>query len=344
MKMPKVTRRSFLGAGAVFAGMTVSGCATGRNEIMPAEPANLPYVAHLRVRKPGSIRMLQLTDIHFFGGEPPFWDATNKTTMQNMQALVAATEPDLLLVTGDVWRDKPHERLDEFARYGIAQCAALGVPWAYVWGNHDQVNDRAAIEELLTKSPNSLYRGGGSGGNYVLNLEDRHGRVLWQFLCVNTETTGMLAGQQAWLKSLPNAINGGSRNVPQRMAAFHIPLKQYGTVWAEGVARGIKCERVCSEREDGSSLAVLKELGVKACLCGHDHVNDYSGAVDGVDLIYGRATGVGSYGGMQVRKGGKLYTLNGHSGKYRWESVLNDGAHWVPGPDERTDKTPADKK
>jgi hypothetical protein len=284
--------------------------------------------------------MLQMTDIHLFSSDPPLADPMNKKTVSDMQALIAATKPDLVFITGDLWRDHPPEKLDEFARYAIEQCANLGLPWAYVWGNHDQVADRAAVDALLEKAPNALYRGAGSNGNYVLNLEDRHGKVVWQFLCINTSTTGLVASQQAWLRSLPKGTNSGAKGI---MAAFHIPLKQYDSVWSSGIARGIKCENVCFEQEDGSSLAVLKSLGVKACFCGHDHVNDYSGVVDGVDLIYGRGTGRGSYGGLQVRKGAKLYTLDGHTGKYRWESVLFDGMRWVPGPDEHTDRTPADK-
>lgn len=332
-----------MGTGAALLGTAVTGCMTGRTGTVPVNKDDLPYVSRLCVKKPGAMRMLQMTDIHLFSAEAPFWDQMNKKTVADMQALVAATKPDFVFITGDLWRDHPPEKLDEFARYAIGQCGSLGVPWAYVWGNHDQVENRALIEDLLTKAPNALYRGAGSNGNYVLNLEDRHGRVVWQILCLNTETTGMGTAQQAWLKSLQEDINGGMKTVPPRMAAFHIPLKQYDSVWASGVARGIKCERVCFEQEDGSSLAVLKSLGVKACFCGHDHVCDYSGVVDGVDLIYGRSTGRGGYGGLQVRKGGKLYTLDGHTGKYRWESVLLDGSRWVPGAGEHTDKTPADK-
>ena len=343
MTMNGMTRRSFLGAGAALMGVAASGCAMGRTEIVPARAEDLPFVARLRVRKPRAIRMLQMTDVHLFSDEPPYWDLTSKKTVADMHALVAATKPDFVVITGDLWRDNPSEKLDEFAQYAIEQCGELGVPWAFTWGNHDQVGNRAAVEAKLTGAPHALYRGAESGGNYLVNLEDRHGKPLWQLLCVNTEGTGFAAPQQTWLKSLPGAVSNGTNAVPPRMAAFHIPLKQYDTVWSSGVARGIKCERVCLEQEDGSSLAVLKSAGVKACICGHDHVNDYSGIVDGVDLIYGRATGRGSYGGLQVRKGGKLYTLDGRTGSYRWESVFVDGTHWVPGPNELIDKTPADK-
>ena len=344
MKNDKVTRRRFLGTGAVLAGFAAAGCATNPEKKASGQSSDLPYVSRLRVRRPGAIRILQITDIHLFAGEEPFWKVSNEKSLADIQGLVKSVKPDLLFITGDLWRDYPDEKVDEFAAYAIARCGEFGVPWAYVWGNHDKVMDRAAVDALLTNTPNSLYRGAATDGNYVLNLEDRHGRVVWQFLCIDSKGTGIVAPQQAWIKSLPDDLAGGKAGVTPRMAAFHIPLRQYATMWADGSARGIKCETVCSEQEDGSSLALLKKAGVKACFCGHDHVCDYSAVVDGVDLIYGRSTGRGGYGGMQVRKGGKLYTLDGRTGKYRWESVLFDGTRWVPGPDERVDKTPADKK
>jgi len=344
MDSNRLTRRAFLKAGTATTAVSLYGCAGGQPEAAPTAADKLPYVASLRVRKPRAIRMLQLTDIHFFSGKDPnLYEKGNAKTTEDLKTLVKETEPDFVIFTGDLWRDHPPEQLDEFAQYAIGQCAALGVPWAYVWGNHDAVGDRAAIEAKLANAPNSLYRGAGTNGNYVLNLEDRHGKVVWQILCLNSETTGLLAPQQAWLKSLPESINGGEKTVPPRIAAFHIPLRQYDTVWSNGTARGIKCENVCFEQEDGSSLPVLKSVGVKACICGHDHVNDYSGVIDGVDLIYGRSTGWGSYGGLQVRKGGKLFTLDGRAGDYAWESVLLDGTRWKPGPDEHVDKTPKDK-
>ena len=82
---------------------------------------------------------------------------------------------------------------------------------------------------------------------------------------------------------------------------------------------------------------VLAEAGLTAVICGHDHVNDYSAVSGGVDLIYGRATGVGGYGAEQVAKGAKLYTLDPARKAYEWVSLQLDGTKWRPAPDERKD-------
>ena len=97
----------------------------------------------------------------------------------------------------------------------------------------------------------------------------------------------------------------------------------------------MKGEDVCMEQEDGSSLAVLKAAGVRACFCGHDHQNDYSGAADGVELVYGRVSRAGGYGADIFPKGGKLITVNCRTGRYEWVSITPDGKRWRPKPGER---------
>jgi len=158
---------------------------------------------------------------------------------------------------------------------------------------------------------------------------------VWQIICLNTHRAGVQAPERAWL----NALKQSEPHSPRRFAFFHIPLKQYDTIWESGVAAGIKGESVCFEEEDGSTLAVLKTMGVKACFCGHDHSNDYSGVIDGVELVYGRATGVGGYGANIIPKGGKLITVNCVEEMYEWVSLTPDGKKWHPKPGERVDKS-----
>ncbi len=120
---------------------------------------------------------------------------------------------------------------------------------------------------------------------------------------------------------------------------MHIPLLQYHYIWEGGLASGFKLETVCSESENGASLWKIKDYGpVKALFCGHDHVNDYAGMAEGIELVYGRATGFGGYGEDVVRKGGKLITVNGQAGTYVWESVFSDGVKWIPEKNKRLDK------
>lgn len=314
-----LTRRDFLGRAArsgLGAGLLLTGCA-GKARILPAPERAPEWQASLHPANPRHVRILQFTDIHFFGGKALYM-TVNKTTVETMSKLVKQTKPDLVIVTGDSWPENRDNRGEEFMRFAVAQYEALGVPWAYAWGNHDQLADYAVGHQTLAAARNSLYRGAATDGNYVINIIGRHKQIAWQLLCLNTHREGLAKTEQDWVHGIAPAL---PPDVP-RLAFFHIPLKQYDDVWQPGVTKGTKGETICQEKEDGSSLAVLKSAGVRACFCGHDHRNDYAGLSDGVELVYGRATGSGGYGSETLRKGGKLITLDCMAHEYQWETVL----------------------
>ncbi len=295
---------------------------------LPEETKGAPGVARLVARDPHAIRVLQLTDLHYFSRDPSTWDAFNARTTRQMRKLVQLADPDLVVITGDAWSDNENGSGEAQLRYALEQFASLGVPWAFTWGNHDQVSDRARADALLEQAPGSLYRGSASGGNYRVEIVDTSGKALWQLLMIDTGREGLLEPQRAWVRSLPPPP-------APRVAFFHIPLKQYEDVWHDGSASGIWGERPCYEREDGDALPVLREAGVIACFCGHDHMNDYSGVADGVELVYGRVSRAGGYGADTFDKGGKLITLDGLKGTCTWVSLTPDGKRWRPAPGER---------
>lgn len=292
-----------------------------------------PDRAVLVVKDPSQFRILQFTDLHYFSNPVSGREARNEATTKLMKTLVEKLNPHLIMATGDLWPENREGRGEEFMRSVIATFEGLGVPWAYVWGNHDQLPDYTVGHDAFTKAKNSLYRGANSDGNYVIDiLDDNHKRV-WQLVCLNSHGGGLGKNEQAWLQAL-------SQREPepvQRLAFFHIPIKQYDDIWTSGAAAGFKGETVCLEQEDGSTLPFLKKLGIKACFCGHDHVNDYAGTIDGIELVYGRATGAGGYGTPRFDKGGKLITVDCSSGHYEWQSVTKDGKMWHPKSGERVD-------
>jgi hypothetical protein len=332
------TRRTFLGLG-IGAAAWIAGPAYGWMGTKKVSPPALPYAAVLRIPKARRLRILQVTDLHFFAGEAFQHPGRNKVTWENVTALIEKTKPDLLIATGDLWPENKESKGEERMRWAIEHFESLNLPWAYTWGNHDQIPDYAVGHKAFANARNCLYRGAATDGNYVIDVVDRHDRWLWQLVCLNSKGAGLGPTQQQWLRSLAKD-SAASGHVPPRIAFFHIPLKQYADIWEQGAASGIKGESVCKESEDGSTLPVFKNLGVRACFCGHDHANDYSGMADGVELVYGRATGVGGYGAAVLPKGGKLITVNCKSGRYDWMSILPDGTKWHPKPGERTDKTP----
>ena len=330
MSKRSITRRQFLATTLAASMLAATGCATHANIVIP--PVNAASgVACLKIANPSKFTILQFTDVHFFFGKE-LAETYNKHTEEDMKRLVALTKPDMVMVTGDLWRDSPPERMEDYMRVGIEKCAALGLPWAFTWGNHDKLIDFNVGHKALTAAKNSLYRGGDSAGNYVIDIVDRHQKMVCQLVCLNSERDGLGASQQKWMRELAEKTGKSSTT---RFAFFHIPIKQYPDAWNSPTGRGFKAEGSGIAKEDGSSLPFLKTLNVNACFCGHDHTNDYSGMVEGIELVYGRATGYGGYGNDELPKGAKLITVNGKTGQYEWETILPDGTRWNPKPGER---------
>ena len=281
-------------------------------------------------------RLLQFTDIHFYTGfedNPENALKGNIRTSDAMRRLVENTQPHLILITGDFWHENPDHRGAEFMDYAVSQVESIGLPWAYTWGNHDQLDDFSVAHRRLTDARNSLYAGSDSDGNYLLRITS-HNKPVIEIFCLNTHREGAMNAERKWLA----AAAGPEKDRPYRMAAMHIPIKQYAEVWENGTARGFIGEDVCFEQESGETLALFAQCGIQAVICGHDHVNDYEGAISGVRLIYGRSTGLHSYGALTLAKGGKLYTFNPETAALTWQSLPFNGKPWVPGPEERIDR------
>lgn len=333
MQTSPMSRRAFLARSA--AGIAALGAADSAAQSLrmgldpwPEAPADTAVLT--LPRRP--IRALQFTDLHFFRArdENP---ALDRKTLEELPRLIDHAKPDLLLVTGDLWHDNPDGRGAEFMHFSIDAIAALGVPWAFTWGNHDRLDDYLHGHRAFTEAAHSLYRGGADGGNYCVQIRDAAGTPMWDFFCLNSHDLGLQQAQRDWFAA---HVRRDIPHAPHAFGVFHIPVAQYDTIWNDRAAAGVKFERVYLEEEDGTSLDLFQAHGaIRACFVGHDHVNDYAGAMDGIELVYGRATGHGGYGGDWVPKGAKLIVADPDAGAYEWESIQADGARWKPEPGMR---------
>lgn len=319
-------RRTFLkgATGLALTGLVADQylAARGPQAIgMASDPEATESISTIRFKDPSKIKMLQLTDLHFY--QQPWRRDLDRRTREDLLRLVDLHAPDLLLVTGDLWNNNPMHSGSYFMSECLALIASLGRPWLFTWGNHDRLDDYVAGHRSLTAAAGSLYRGGKAGGCYQVHLQNSRNETLWNLICVNTGNVGLAAPQQSWLATLP--VQG-----PPAFAIFHIPLKQQSLLWDEGKGAGVKLEQVGYGVENGATLRQLQSVGVRACISGHDHLNDFSVPWENMELIYGRATGYAGYGNDRVPKGAKLYVLNAENGKYAWSSVLADGSHWTP--------------
>ena len=135
--------------------------------------------------------------------------------------------------------------------------------------------------------------------------------------------SGFKQEQIKWFKEETARIKEKNPTPPPAFVFMHVPLTQYNTIWAKGIAKGVKNEPVQFEKGSPEGFYAIKNSGmVKAVFCGHDHYNNYSGELDGIELQYLRSTGYGGYGGDKVKKGGTIITINTSNPEKEYETLV----------------------
>jgi hypothetical protein len=266
----------------------------------------------------------QFTDLHWHNGEPE-----DLQTRALIEAVLAAEQPDLAVLTGDVLEGRRCHDPAASCREAVRPLDERGVPWAAVFGNHDDEGalDRAGLMSVQEASPNCLSEPGPASvtgvGNYLLRVESSAGRAAAAALYFLDSGSYAPAGpghyawiqrdQTAWFlaRSRALAAERPPAEAPRpALAFFHIPLPEYDEVWDFHSCRGCKFEAVFCPALNSGFFAALHQAGdVIGTFVGHDHVNDFMGSLHGIRLCYGRATGYNTYGREGFRRGARLIEL-----------------------------------
>lgn len=268
----------------------------------------------------------------------------NKECYEQIDALVEKTQPDLITFTGDM--------LSAFAsRFSIhnfiKHMDAYKIPWAPVFGNHDneipttslnwQVDQYMKSEYcIMQKGPSNLY----GCGNYVVNITQDGAPVYSLFMFDNgryieydndigTKEIYMGYEQIAWYEwNVKGIAEAAGRTVPSMTFShfaqpeFHEAVEKYGVKDKDGIYRIPEeigsgyCAYLpgCAPVKSGF-FDKCKELGsTKYIFCGHDHENTAAVTVDGITMAYGLKTGPSPvpWNGA-VETGGTLITITGNA-------------------------------
>ena len=117
--------------------------------------------------------VLNLTDTQLSNEEWAEGTTHRRILERTITELIARVSPDLITVSGDLaWAGHDHA-YDMLASF----LDSFGIPWAIVWGNHDNQNGAEYIDSVATRYmtyPNCIYEKGESAlgnGNYVISIE-----------------------------------------------------------------------------------------------------------------------------------------------------------------------------
>ncbi len=303
--------------------------------------------ASLRFRGDGKFKIVQFTDIHWLQNADKDQKIRQKI-LADMDAVLEAEHPDLVVLTGDIVTPTSGESpLPQWTKV-TAPMATRHIPWAAVFGNHDdewnRTFSRKDIMAYLEKLPESVSQCGpdelGAGGNYVLKIKAAHAdKPAAAIYCLDSHaystdrklygTYGWFSFAQAgWFRQQSKSLTAANGNATlPALAFFHIPLPEFKQ--ASVVSLGNQ-----REESHGASLnpgmftAMVESRDVIGIFVGHDHINDFAGRAFGICLGYGRKTGVdfAAYGKF-LPSGARVIELQ--EGKPAFETWIRTGDNKV---------------
>lgn len=259
----------------------------------------------LKFNSNGNFKIIQFTDVHY-----KKLMKESEVAIQLINEVLDAEKPDLVVFTGDViWAKPVLEGLDDV----FNPVSKRGIPWAYVFGNHDDEFgfSRAQLMDYASQKPYCLAQAGDKSlsgvGNYILEVrsaakKDSVGSVLYFFDSGAYSPIKEIGGydwlklnQVNWYSEQSAAYTKANNNKPlPALAFFHIPLAEYPIMKNSENAQiiGSKDEKECNGRINTGMLAAMRQAGdVMGTFVGHDHNNDYIGEYFGIYLAYGRFSG-----------------------------------------------------
>lgn len=229
----------------------------------------------------------------------------------------------------------------------VSPVVQRNIPFVLVFGNHDDQSGLSNEEQLAIYQsyPGCLAIEGekmpGCGNYYILieNSTVPESPIILWFLDSGTYaepgkgTYGYVTeDQNAWMLEQYTQLKQ-RYEAPVSYAFQHIPVPQvyemletvsFGTkgavtcygpnfgrwylpnkenIWAGGLGEG-----PCSSEYDSGEFAAWKTMNLRAAFFGHDHLNDYCGTLDGIDLIATSGLGFYMYGRGEEH-GARLITL-----------------------------------
>ncbi|GAB2571029.1 metallophosphoesterase family protein [Gracilibacillus alcaliphilus] len=256
-----------------------------------------------------SFKILQLTDLHI--GATPL-NADDQKTFDLIRTAAKETDPDLIVVTGDLIWSEGVEAPEESFHELLEVFNSLEKPIAVTYGNHDTEegitrSDLRGLESKLThaveKKHSFIIE---DRESYCVEIREVNGDLAHVLYIIDSGADDPLGigtyefvhpKQINWFNDVSALYRQEKKQAAEDLLFLHIPLPEYHDAWENGQAFGYKYEEISSPVVNtGLFTSLLLNQQVKGVFCGHDHDNDFEADYYGIRLCFGRITGFNCYG------------------------------------------------
>ena len=309
-------------------------------------------------RKDTNIKLLQITDTQIIDSmqmrtpdrlrpdEISAWDPQDFDAQcgDHIRSLVAQARPDLIFITGDLVYGSFDDN-GTTLEYFCALMDSFEIPWAPVWGNHDNESAKGIVWQCkqLENSKYCLFKKGAVSGNSNYSVGIAVGNKLVRVLHMVDSNgcrrgnegevikqRGIYPDQLALIEENTSKIaEAQGRAVPAFMA-FHYPVdcfeeaeiaKGYKTENRQAYVLGVdvapadgdfgfSLEKYDRVDTDGNFIEFIKKQNIDGVFVGHVHKNTTSISYKNVRWTFGLKSGQYDYH-VAGSLGGTLVTLTG---------------------------------
>ena len=283
----------------------------------------------LRFREDGTFTIAMFGDLHL--------KDHGEDVLPLLDDVVRLDDPDLLVINGDAVHRRTEAEYWSVWRALIGHIEGFGLPWMYVFGNHEYGAEACdGIERLLLEAPHCLYEHGPVPapiyGNCVAPIlsasgNDEIARVVALNLGINDDDRSHFPPvREHLLQWLASAVTGPNGR-PNTLAFLHFPLRQFEDAWKNSPCHGYKTMKVGWQIGDEGVFRLLTEHA-EGLFVSHDHGNDFESTLEGLRMCYGRCSS--PRGTKELRTGfppgARVITLRDDHGGFASHVRLADGS------------------
>lgn len=199
----------------------------------------------LSKKKNTDFTVLNLTDPQLVTAEWAEGHLARKILEYTVNKLINEIKPDLITVSGDISAAEFPEAYTNFAK----MIDAYNIPWAVVWGNHDNQGGEETIQKYVDEYKaykNFVYEEGPKelgNGNYVIGIEEE-GKLLHGIIMMDTHDrvcekddkgedvwywAKLYDEQLPWYEGVVNDLKDNGCN--ETTIISHIPIYAYRTAY-----------------------------------------------------------------------------------------------------------------